>query len=139
MHRSMHSFADQILKTCVKEESVLHHCYLLEQFVAAKAKVDIWAERNHVKTDVAWNFYINMGIHRFKQWIQASYDNTVDLDSHIPPLDVLLVWHAFLQDPETWETFAFETGIDFARWNPVPLVSSIYRRQSASLRCLTYL
>ncbi|KAJ4266504.1 hypothetical protein NW762_004491 [Fusarium torreyae] len=121
----MYSFADKILTTCVKEESVLLHCYLLEQFVAVKAKVDMWAEKNQVKTDVAWNFYVNMGIRRFKQWIQAYYDNTVDLDSHIPPLDVLLVWHAFLQDPETWETFAFETGIDFNRWNSVSLFRAL--------------
>ncbi|KAF4952535.1 hypothetical protein FSARC_12612 [Fusarium sarcochroum] len=124
--KRMRSLADQMFKTCVKEESVILHCHLLEHFVSAKAKVDIWAERNLIATDVAWNVYINLGIHRFKQWVQASYDNTVDLDSHIPPLDVLLVWHAFLQAPEKWDAFAIETRIDFARWNPVALFRALH-------------
>ncbi|EWG41979.1 hypothetical protein FVEG_03949 [Fusarium verticillioides 7600] len=40
----------------------------------------------------------------------------------IPPLDVLLVWHAFLQDPVAWGDFIEDSQLLFSRWNPDELV-----------------
>jgi len=59
------------------------------------------------------------------QWFEASLSGRVSLDTHTPPLDVLLVWHTFLQDPVEWTVFVDATKLEFSRWNPDALVSLI--------------
>jgi hypothetical protein len=77
-----------------------------------------------VDEGAAWTCYINAGIRRLMQWFEASLSGLVNLDTHIPPLDVLLVWHTFLQDPVEWKSFVDSTGLGFSRWNFDALVSA---------------
>lgn len=114
-----------LVEVSVKESDVLLHCHILEHFVAIKSKVEIWAARNRVDEDAAWICYINAGISRLMQWFKASLKGLISLDAHTPPLDVLLVWHSFLQDPVQWGIFVRATGIEFSRWNADALVSAI--------------
>ncbi|KAJ4013047.1 hypothetical protein NW752_006324 [Fusarium irregulare] len=51
------------------------------------------------------------------QWFEASLSGRVRLDTHTPPLNVLLVWHTFLQDPVEWTVFVDATKLVFSRWN----------------------
>ncbi|KAF5017594.1 hypothetical protein F66182_10458 [Fusarium sp. NRRL 66182] len=116
----------KVVRASVSEESVVLHCYLLDHFVSAKASVDSWAAENLTEPEAAWNLYISMGARRLMRWFEASYENHVILDRHIPPLDVLLVWHAFLQDPIAWDAFVNQTKIDFAHWDKSNLLTTLY-------------
>ncbi|KAF4447842.1 hypothetical protein F53441_8647 [Fusarium austroafricanum] len=107
----------KIVKAGINEKDVILHCHLLEHFVSIKPKIDIWAMKNMIDPAAAWTCYINMGVRRLTNWFRASYDGIVKLDRHIPPLDVLLVWHAFLEDPVAWERFIDDFRLDFTRWN----------------------
>ncbi|KAJ4131731.1 hypothetical protein NW768_005928 [Fusarium equiseti] len=114
-----------LLEVSVKERDVFLHCHLLEHFIRIKSKVDEWATRNEVDEDAAWNGYINASIRRMIQWFEASISGCVDLDWHVPPLDVLLVWHTFLQDPVEWTVFVDATKLEFSRWDPDALSNAL--------------
>lgn len=58
-------------------------------------------------------------------WFRDARDGFVHADKHIPPLDVLLIWHEFIQDPSEWNNVASAIGLDFSRWNPDALVSVV--------------
>jgi hypothetical protein len=115
---------NNLLQVSVRESDVLLHCHLLEHFVSIRSQIDAWAEENTVDEGAAWTCYINAGIRRLTQWFEASLSGHVDLNTHIPPLDVLLVWHAFLQDPVEWKRFADTTKVEFSGWNSDALVST---------------
>ncbi|KAF5645485.1 chloroperoxidase [Fusarium sp. NRRL 52700] len=66
-----------------------------------------------------------MGVRRLLDWFKASHDGYIDLNRDIPPLDVLLVWHAFLQDPVAWGDFIEESRLLFSRWNPDELLRAL--------------
>ncbi|KAM0241814.1 hypothetical protein ACHAPO_001508 [Fusarium lateritium] len=132
---------NNLVQVSVTENDVLLHCHLLEHFVAIRSKIDAWAEKNTVNEGAAWTCYINAGIRRLTQWIEASLSGHVDLNTHIPPLDVLLVWHAFLQDPVEWKGFADSTEVEFFGWNPDALSRALRNDESGefcpSWDCMT--
>ncbi|KAF5962631.1 hypothetical protein FBULB1_13973 [Fusarium bulbicola] len=66
-----------------------------------------------------------MGVRRLLDWFKASHDGYIDLNRDIPPLDVILVWHAFLQDPVAWGDFIEESQLFFSRWNPDELLKAL--------------
>nr|CEG05697.1 unnamed protein product [Fusarium clavum] len=114
-----------LIEVSVKERDVFLHCHLLEHFIRIKSKVNEWAARNEVDEEAAWTCYINASIRRMVQWFEASLSGRVSLDTHTPPLDVLLVWHTFLQDPVEWTVFVDETKLEFSRWNPDALLNAL--------------
>jgi hypothetical protein len=116
----------KVIHASVDEKDVVLHCHLLEHFVSIKPKIDIWAVRHMIDPAAAWTCYINMGVRRLLDWFKASHDGHIDLNRDIPPLDVLLVWHAFLQDPVAWGDFIEESQLLFSRWNPDELVCIDY-------------
>ncbi|OBS19666.1 hypothetical protein FPOA_11391 [Fusarium poae] len=121
---------NNLLQVSVRESDVLLHCHLLEHFVSIRSKIDAWAEENTVDEGAAWTCYINAGIRRLTQWFEASLSGHVDLNTHIPPLDVLVVWHAFLQDPVEWKRFADTTKVEFSGWNPDALSRALRNDES---------
>ncbi|KAF4337830.1 chloroperoxidase [Fusarium beomiforme] len=115
----------KIIYTSVNEKDLVLHCHLLEHFVSIKPRIDIWAMKNMIDPVTAWTCYINMGVYRLVDWFRASYDGLIDLNRDIPPLDVLLVWHALLQDAVAWNDFVDESKLFFARWNPDELSKAL--------------
>ncbi|KAF4460269.1 hypothetical protein FALBO_12957 [Fusarium albosuccineum] len=115
----------KVLDISVTGRDALIHAYMLEHFVAIKTMVEIWAVRNLTDTESAWTFYINMAIKRLVQWLEASLQNRFSLEDIIPPLDVLLVWHALLQYPTIWDALVYRTRIDFGRWNQELLLRAL--------------
>ncbi|KAF5003505.1 hypothetical protein FDECE_9958 [Fusarium decemcellulare] len=115
----------KVLDISVTGRDALIHAHMLEHFVAIKTMVEIWAVRNLTDTESAWTFYINMAIKRLVQWLEASLQNRFSLEDIIPPLDVLLVWHALLQYPTIWDTLVYRTRIDFGRWNQELLLRAL--------------
>jgi hypothetical protein len=124
----------KVVYASVKEEDVVLHCCLLEHCVSTKSKIAKWAEKKVINAEDAWRFYINIGAYRLMMWLRDARDGFVHADKHIPPLDVLLIWHAFLQDPSEWNNVASAIGSDFARWNPDALVSVVGCPGSCPLR-----
>ncbi|KAM0344032.1 hypothetical protein ACHAPU_007935 [Fusarium lateritium] len=125
----------KVVHVSVKEEDVVLHCYLLEHFVSIKHKIHLWASREGQDSDAAWMCYINLGIRRLISWLEESFYGMIDLDRHIPPLDVLLVWHAFLQDPVQWNRFVRTTRLDFNRWNPNALLVALENEEPGQQFC----
>lgn len=99
----------------------LGHLQLLELFVIQRHRVNVWSVRNEVPENSGWTFYVNNAIMRLALWFDFSWDS--DLHDVIPPLDVLLVWYALLQDPAVWTTFMRAGGVRLNEWNWKVLVS----------------
>ncbi|KAF4978767.1 hypothetical protein FZEAL_4912 [Fusarium zealandicum] len=109
--------ATTIHRVSVTERECLIHCHLLEQLSLIKEDAAVWAIRNAIAPEATWRFYVNKGVERMIRWFEGSSELRFGLDAVVPPLDVILMWHAFLQDPTEWDSFADRTGIDFGRWN----------------------
>ncbi|KAF7549084.1 hypothetical protein G7Z17_g6628 [Cylindrodendrum hubeiense] len=112
-----------IVEARVTQQQCIAHLHLLEQFVSAKTKVIMWADHNSIQRHSAWNFYVNMAVERMVKWFETSY--RVNLSDAIPPLDVLMVWHAFLQSPEEWDKFVNLTRMNHYGWNWDILLSTL--------------
>ncbi|CAF3629327.1 unnamed protein product [Fusarium graminearum] len=119
-----------LIQVSVRESDVLLHCHLLEYFVAIRSKIDAWTDKHAIDEGAAWTCYINAGIRRLTQWFEAALSGLVDLNTHIPPLDVLLVWHAFLQDPVQWKRFTDKTEVEFSGWNSDALSRALQNDES---------
>jgi hypothetical protein len=66
---------------------ILGAFYQLRQMVTAAASWD---------ADPIWAAFVNRAVHRFNLWAQTtSIMVHVDSDS-LPPIDVLMVWHAYM-------------------------------------------
>lgn len=103
-------------------EECLAHVRLLELFVRARERTRRWAEDNSISPDEAWVFYVNRAVHRFGDWIEASFH--MDLSLSLPPLDVLMIWHALLQCPHEWKKFSTELQLELKHWHWPSLVSN---------------
>ncbi|KPM35381.1 hypothetical protein AK830_g11184 [Neonectria ditissima] len=104
-----------IVGASVTRRQCITHLYLLEQFVSAKSKVTRWANFNLIPSEAAWKFYVNMAVERMAKWFELSHE--MDLRHVIPPLDVLMVWHAIMQRPEEWDAFVDLTRVDHHQWD----------------------
>ncbi|KAK7418621.1 hypothetical protein QQX98_003809 [Neonectria punicea] len=104
-----------IIEASVTRQQCIAHLYLLEQFVSAKSKVTRWGNFNQIPPESAWKFYVNMAVERMARWFELSRD--MDLRHIIPPLDVLMVWHALLQRPDEWDAFVDLTRVDHHQWD----------------------
>ncbi|PYI06093.1 hypothetical protein BO78DRAFT_470120 [Aspergillus sclerotiicarbonarius CBS 121057] len=69
-----------------------------------------------------WHRFVSLAVERFQGWIRAA-ETLLEQDgtdeTHIlPPVDILMVWHAFLLNPLDYKTFC--TGHQFHRTLEVP-------------------
>ncbi|KAF9885598.1 hypothetical protein FE257_012804 [Aspergillus nanangensis] len=61
-----------------------------------------------------WKYYLNIATARFEQWIQGIDTAMNDLEippcgrKVLPPLDVLVVWHAFLLNPADFKEYCLK-------------------------------
>ncbi|KAK4206194.1 hypothetical protein QBC37DRAFT_142266, partial [Rhypophila decipiens] len=78
------------------------HLRLLEAFVALGEKVQSRAALNGADPDAAWSAFVEHSVLRFFKWLRSTDDGTVEA---LPPLDVLMVWHAFMLNPRTYANF----------------------------------
>jgi hypothetical protein len=80
------------------------HLQLLETITLLKQQVEEWDK------EAGWGIYLELAVPRFQTWIsQYMVVKDEDLTSRIPPLDVLLVWHAFMLNPGPYARF--ESGL----------------------------
>lgn len=82
------------------------HLQLLSAFVHLKEAVDQQGHDEGLTDGEAWEFFCRAAATKFFEWSE-----TVDArGAHLPmpPLDVLMVWHAFLLNPSAYRTYADE-------------------------------
>ncbi|KAF3902147.1 hypothetical protein ABW21_db0205389 [Orbilia brochopaga] len=79
-------------------------CYATRTYTSVK-KDDTFDDRRKAK----WPFYLNLAAVRFLSWAEAVAANILrgntDAKVPLPPLDVLMVWHALLLNPAWFNSF----------------------------------
>ncbi|KAH8423599.1 uncharacterized protein LDX57_001359 [Aspergillus melleus] len=71
-----------------------------------------------------WPHYLGLAVTRFKVWVTIAEKSVLESDGGIltalPPLDVLMVWHAFLLNPRDFDTYCEKHQLDLLRNLPFP-------------------
>ncbi|KAJ6570975.1 hypothetical protein DFH09DRAFT_1362572 [Mycena vulgaris] len=83
------------------------HLVLLRAFTKLKTKVEALANRDagipHMPSDKErrWAWFLGLAVERFETWCKAlkPSDSEKGMETVLPPIDVLLVWHAYLLNP----------------------------------------
>ncbi|KAI9172342.1 hypothetical protein HJFPF1_01844 [Paramyrothecium foliicola] len=83
-------------------EECIAHLKLLKLFAQDREMIRKLAREYKIDPESAWTFYVNMAVRRFEAWSEASL--RTDLRHLMPQLDVLMIWHTILQQPEAWNT-----------------------------------
>ncbi|KDQ63934.1 hypothetical protein JAAARDRAFT_51991 [Jaapia argillacea MUCL 33604] len=98
---------NRLSEPLVTPEQIKAHLKLLRAFGELKLDVErsSWAGEKGGRGDtLGWAWFVDLAVHRFEKWIttlpvKRISDTTIFVESHIPPLDVLIVWHAYLLHP----------------------------------------
>ena len=107
--------------------SVLAHLRLLGAFHALEASVYVPAsDPADPPGAVRWRVFIHQAVWRFEIWLKrvvkpgGATPRTLR-DEEIPPLDVLLVWHAYLLNPRVYADDATRAHPELAALGGLPL------------------
>lgn len=104
------------------------HLVLLESIINLKSKVEQWGAAKAFDSETSWQYYLSLASARFAIFTSSMRRNKSSSWNKVPPLDILIVWHAFMLNPRTYSRFGktvpkmawIERGIN---WNN--LVSSL--------------
>lgn len=87
---------------------VIMHLKLLQSFRKLKDLVTVGVD-NSVSRDKLWQCYLTIAVRRFTIFVSAlnlSFHDRQSLadfvDSVLPPIDIILVWHSFLLNPKSF-------------------------------------
>ncbi|KAF7592077.1 hypothetical protein BBP40_000743 [Aspergillus hancockii] len=81
-----------------------------------------------IRRKAKWPHFLELSVGRFIQWVQTadrlsfsseSAENSLRLGL-LPPLDVLMVWHAFLLNPTDFDFYCVKHGLERMRKTPLP-------------------
>ncbi|KAF7375454.1 hypothetical protein MSAN_00433300 [Mycena sanguinolenta] len=79
------------------------HLRLLQAFAELKISVEGMDDRIEMPSDkeLRWSWFVGLAVERFERWCKALKPSHMDhgLAMILPPLDVLMVWHAYLLNP----------------------------------------
>ncbi|KFY38565.1 hypothetical protein V494_04309 [Pseudogymnoascus sp. VKM F-4513 (FW-928)] len=100
---------DAVLGIKAESRTVYRKKYInSRQYKREKVKIrdDTFEERQKAK----WNLYLVLAAARFLAWVESveKLDESVAsqaMSLHLPPLDVLMVWHALLLNPSWFRSF----------------------------------
>lgn len=94
------------------------HLQFLEVLVTLKDKVEKWGHSRAIETEEAWDLFVRLAALRFMTWAQDA--ELLDVAT-LPPLDILMVWHALMLNPLPYAQFEkvvlrgrISKGIDWA-------------------------
>ncbi|KAL2856450.1 hypothetical protein BJY01DRAFT_203408 [Aspergillus pseudoustus] len=91
--------------------------YVIE---SRKIKDTTFATRRNSK----WTYFLQIGAERFHQWIQIvnnclkdHHENNADVSRYLllPPLDVLMIWHAYLLNCDDFKTYCTTQKLDYVQ------------------------
>ncbi|KAK3370535.1 hypothetical protein B0H63DRAFT_487198 [Podospora didyma] len=95
-------------------ECCMIHLQLLELFVDLHYKVEEWARNRGMDPDAVWHSFIQLAIARFTHWFRTAARSVIEMETSVPPLDVLMVWHSFMLRPHIYAMFCQATRSDKA-------------------------
>ncbi|KAK0491665.1 hypothetical protein IW261DRAFT_1438902 [Armillaria novae-zelandiae] len=81
------------------------HLYLLKLFTSLKERVE-GLDRSKYRDapedkERRWSWFVGLAVERFERWCKelTSADETDFVNQCLPPVDVIMVWHAYLLNP----------------------------------------
>ncbi|KAH7882290.1 hypothetical protein F5I97DRAFT_1931482 [Phlebopus sp. FC_14] len=91
----------------VSVEQVKGHLRLLRAFHNLRITVEDCKDNRipecarHLDKDKRWRWFIHLAVDRFERWVQCLQFVPLEkfVTNHLPPLDVWMVWHAYLLTP----------------------------------------
>lgn len=81
------------------------HLQLLELFVELRDRVEEWGTSSCMSPDDAWQGFVKLAVARFTYWFRTAPRSVIEMETSVPPLDVLMAWHSFMLNPHTCHTF----------------------------------
>ncbi|KAK1978078.1 hypothetical protein LZ30DRAFT_228212 [Colletotrichum cereale] len=94
------------------------HLQLLETFVALHGTVRLLAADAGLAPEVAWGSYCDHAVARFEAWTVGSERPA----ERMPPVDVLMAWHALMLHPRAYARFielGGRLGLDGLKWSDI--------------------
>ncbi|EFQ32613.1 uncharacterized protein GLRG_07627 [Colletotrichum graminicola M1.001] len=94
------------------------HLQLLETFVALHGTVRLLAAAAGLAPEAAWDSYCDRAVARFEAW-SASGPRPAE---RMPPVDVLMAWHALMLHPRAYARFielGGRLGLDGLKWSEI--------------------
>ncbi|KAJ7134285.1 hypothetical protein C8R44DRAFT_609591 [Mycena epipterygia] len=88
----------------VSTRQLKEHLVLLDAFAELKTKVDALSDGEipHMPSaERRWAWFVGLAVERFENWCKALRfsDAEREFETVLPPIDVLMVWHAYLLNP----------------------------------------
>lgn len=80
----------------------ISHLRFLQTIIALRSNTERWAISWGISFHTAWGIFINLASVRFILWVEGSKYKTKCTDI---PVDILLVWHAFMLNPENYDRY----------------------------------
>ncbi|TFK33265.1 hypothetical protein BDQ12DRAFT_738868 [Crucibulum laeve] len=104
------------------------HLAVLHGFSELKAQVDVLGSGDQVRLpdmpadkDRRWTWFVGLSLERFDRWCHSlrAQDVAMPLIQVVPPLDVLMVWHAYMLNPRWFAE-------DSSRLEPVKILKKFW-------------
>ena len=81
------------------------HLQLLELFVELREGVQQWARSSGKDADKVWETFVKLAVARFTCWFRNASRSTIEMETSVPPLDVLMAWHSYMLNPHAYHMF----------------------------------
>ncbi|KAK3291528.1 uncharacterized protein B0H64DRAFT_409216 [Chaetomium fimeti] len=99
-------------------DACFSHLRLLEAFVILRDEVRGLAWSCHADQDAGWEAFVRLAASRFNRWFATAGDTV--MQTSLPPLDVLMVWHSFMLRPHSYADFCKTARPDGAGVHGIP-------------------
>ncbi|KAJ4291339.1 hypothetical protein N0V88_006347 [Collariella sp. IMI 366227] len=97
-----------------------------------------------------WSYFLALAVARFEKWAHKATQFVIKRDGtelellYLPPLDILMVWHAFLLNPQSFKKYCHRTGLSLLRqvsfpWKQIQTLHSLRPLASADHAFMTLL
>ncbi|KAK0616431.1 hypothetical protein B0T14DRAFT_482668 [Immersiella caudata] len=82
------------------------HLQLLELFADLRGRVEEWGRNSGMGAEEVWETFVKLAVARFTCWFQHASRSTIEMETSVPPLDVLMAWHSFMLNPHAYQVFS---------------------------------
>ncbi|KAF8549934.1 hypothetical protein OG21DRAFT_1447248 [Imleria badia] len=99
--------AQRAQRPLVSPQHVKGHIRLLRAFYNLRITVEDGKDRRipwyamKMEKDARWRWFVHLAVERFEQWVKSLQFVSLEkfVTEHMPPVDVWMVWHAYLLSP----------------------------------------
>ncbi|KAJ7488064.1 hypothetical protein FB451DRAFT_1025893 [Mycena latifolia] len=124
----------------VSTRQLKNHLVLLHEFAELKSKVEAMGSAQgptHMPSDKErrWTWFVGLAVERFEIWCKALEPSDAE-KGYLPPIDVIMVWHAYLLNPG-WYAEEVLTGREMNAaeyYHPKPYLRGL--KKAAHMRSL---